>query len=110
MYAIRSYYAFYETALDPSGKVKWAESALADFIKENSEFQTAVLLDLNGEILARSGEEEADFTYSQENYFAEMIGGSTDISMSNLHQNATGTSVISLMVPVYNGNDRNNFV
>ena len=97
--------AFYETALDPSGKVKWAESALADFIKENSEFQTAVLLDLNGEILARSGEEEADFTYSQENYFAEMIGGSTDISMSNLHQNATGTSVISLMVPVYNGND-----
>ncbi len=105
MTAIDHEQAFYETALDPSGKVKWAESALTDFIKENEEFKTAVLLDLNGEVLAAAGDEETEFVYSQENYFLKMKEGIAEISMSNLHQNAVGVPVISLIVPVYNGND-----
>jgi len=96
--------AFYETALDPEGKVAWAESALADFIKAYPDFKTVVLLDLNGNVIAKSGEEEADFVYASEKYFADAVAGAVS-SISGIHYDAAGEPVISMIMPAFNGND-----
>ena len=96
--------AFYETALDPEGKVAWAESALADFIKAYPDFKTVVLLDLNGNVIAKSGEEESDFVYASEKYFADAVAGAVS-SISGIHYDAAGEPVISMIMPAFNGNE-----
>ncbi len=95
--------AFYETALDPEGKVAWAESALADFIKTYPNFKTAVLLDLEGNVLARSGEEET-FEYAKEQYYSKALNGATS-AVSSVHFDAAGEPVLSMIIPAYNGNE-----